>query len=224
MELQYIHPNNTYIVSSGFADGQLIRYQYYNNLRDALIDAGAGTLILSYDPVEDYTAVSGVKVVFLQLLDEDAIVYAEDCQVGDMMKVSPNPSDRDEKVWLPTRVAEVITYVLSYDAGADTLDILPVLDTTGRECQTLTVADAVATNTGGFTLFPNPNYSVALSSYSSAIPILNSVTHIPQGYIIVEAGANLFRIYDIAYALDKLDLVLEDHVEYRFTVTFTRDN
>lgn len=221
-DTEYIHPSRTYYVSAGYADGQLIRFQYYNRLSEALRDAGVGTLIISYDPVEDYTAVSGVKVVFLEMFDENIIAYAEDQEVGTVMKVMPDPSDRAHKVWLAEKMLESITYVIQYDAGADLLNILPILDTTGRECQNETIENAIATNAGGFSLFPDPNYVVSLSSSSCMIPVLNSVTHIPQGYIIAEAGVNLFRIYDNAFALDKLDLVLDDLKEYIFTVNFTR--
>ena len=65
-DTEYIHPNNTYIVSSGFSDGQLIRYQYYNSLASALRDAGKGTLIISYDPQEVFTGKDGVDVRFIR--------------------------------------------------------------------------------------------------------------------------------------------------------------
>jgi len=71
----YIHPNNTYIVSSGFSDGQLIRYQYYNTLASALTDAGVGTLIVSYDNIESYTSKDGVQVMFLREQTKDDYVY-----------------------------------------------------------------------------------------------------------------------------------------------------
>lgn len=71
MDTQYIHPNNTYIVSSGFSDGQLIRYQYYNDLDSALADAGAGTLIVSYDLQSTFTEKTGVEVRFVRDMPTD---------------------------------------------------------------------------------------------------------------------------------------------------------
>lgn len=66
MDDKFLHPNNTFIVSTGFADAELDRYRYYNTLASALTDAGRGTLILSYDNRESYTPKDGVQVMFLR--------------------------------------------------------------------------------------------------------------------------------------------------------------
>lgn len=58
-------PNRVIFVGDyPFAD--LMKYQYYNNLQDAINDAEAGFTVISYLPAQTYTPKTDVKIIFIQ--------------------------------------------------------------------------------------------------------------------------------------------------------------
>lgn len=62
---KYSHPANVVHVSSTFSGDMLKKYQYYNDLQTAVDEAPKNATVLCYDGFQLYTAVTGIKVVFI---------------------------------------------------------------------------------------------------------------------------------------------------------------